>query len=79
MANINTKDEVSIKNAYHERFSELADQWENEAVLLSRTDLATEHPAYKKIVDMSEPVVPLILQKNEIARWPLVRRSTRDH
>lgn len=77
MANINIQDEVSEKDAHRERFSELADQWENETVLLSRTDMATEHPAYQKIVDMGEPAVPLILQrmKSQGGHWFAVLRE----
>ena len=63
MPNIDTTDEVDMKTADRERFLELADQWENETVLLSRTDMAIKHPAYPKIIDMGEPAVPLILQR----------------
>ena len=52
MPNLDTTDEVDIKTADRERFLELADQWESESVLLSRTDMATEHPAYGQIIDM---------------------------
>ncbi len=56
-------DEVDIEPADHERFNELADQWEIETVLLSRTDLMIKHPAHQKIISMGEPAVPLILQR----------------
>ena len=46
-----------------ERFLELADQWEDETVLLSRSDLASKHPAHREIVSMGEPAVPLILER----------------
>jgi len=46
-----------------ESFLELADQWENETLLLSSSDLAAEHPAHRKIVSMGEPAVPLILER----------------
>ena len=46
-----------------ERFLELADQWEYETVLLSSSDWAAEHPAYREIVSMGEPVVPMILER----------------
>ena len=52
-----------IEPADHQRFLELADQWELETVLLSRTDQATEHPAHQAITSMGEPVVPLILKR----------------
>ena len=86
MPNIDTTDEVDMKTADRERFLELADQWENETVLLSRTDMAIKHPAYPKIIDTrqgqgahgrtgSTPDSA----KNAIARRTLVRRPTRDH
>ena len=56
-------DEIDIQPADHERFLELADQWENETVLLSRTDLATKHPAYREILDMGQLAIPLILER----------------
>jgi hypothetical protein len=63
MANIDTTDEVEIKPADREHFLELADLWENETALLSRTDMANRHPAYEKIIDMGESAVPLILER----------------
>ena len=77
MANIDTTDEVGTKTVDRERFLELADQWENETVLLSRTDMAIEHPAYQKIIDMGEPAVPLILQrmKSQGGHWFVALRE----
>lgn len=46
-----------------QRFQELADQWENETVLLSNSARAAEHPAHQQIVSMGEPIVPLILER----------------
>ena len=63
MPKIDTTDEVDITTADRDRFLELADQWENETVLLSRTDAAIQHPAYQKIIDMGELAVPLILRR----------------
>ena len=63
MPNIDTTDEVDVKTADRERFLELADQWENETVLLSRTDMATKHPAYREILDMGQLAIPLILER----------------
>ena len=54
---------LDIVAADRERFQELADQWENETVLLSSSDQATEHPAYQAIVSLGEPAVPLILER----------------
>ena len=64
-------DEIDIQPTDHERFLELADQWENETVFLSRTDLAAKHPAHQEIINMGEPIVPLILQrmKSQGGHW----------
>ena len=56
-------DEVEIEPAVRERFQELADRWELETVLLSNSDRAAEHPAHREIVNMSESVIPLILER----------------
>ena len=72
-------DEIDIQPTDHERFSELADQWENETVFLSRTDLAIEHPAHQKIINIGEPAVPLIFQrmKSQGGHWfPALREIT---
>ncbi len=63
MPNIDTTDEVDIKTVDRERFLELAVQWENETVLLSSSDQATKHPAYREIVDMGQLAIPLILER----------------
>ena len=63
MLNIDTTDEVDIKTVDRERFLELAVQWENETVLLSSSDQATKHPAYREIVDMGQLAIPLILER----------------
>ena len=54
-----------------ERFLELANQWENETVLLSSSDQAAEHPAHREIVGMGEPAVHLILErmKSQGGHW----------
>ena len=46
-----------------ETFQQLADRWEDETVLLSRTDQATGHPAYRAIVEMGEPAIQAILER----------------
>ena len=44
-------------------FERLADEWEFETALLSSSDQAADHPAHHAIIDMGEPVVPLILAR----------------
>ncbi|MDE3259212.1 MAG: DEAD/DEAH box helicase family protein [Gemmatimonadota bacterium] len=56
-------DEVDIEPADRDRFTELADLWENETVFLSNPDRITEHRAHREIVSMGESAVPLILQR----------------
>ena len=56
-------DETEIQPADRERFTELADLWENETVFLSNPDRITEHRAHREIVSMGESAVPLILQR----------------
>ena len=52
-----------IESTDRNRFNELADQWENETVLYSNSTQLMEHPAYREIVSMGKPVVPLILER----------------
>ena len=56
-------DAVEVQPADRARFTELADQWEQETVLLSNSAQAAAHPAHRQIVSMGEPVVPLILER----------------
>lgn len=55
--------EAVVAPADREAFRKLADQWEDETVLLSRSDQATEHPAYRAIVKMGEPAIQAILDR----------------
>ena len=56
-------DEVDIEPALRDRFNELADQWSIETVFHSNSALIVNHPAYREIINMGEPVVPLILER----------------
>ena len=51
------------REAHHAAFERLADEWESETILLSSSDQAADHPAHHAIIDMGEPVVPLILAR----------------
>ena len=46
-----------------ERFRELADRWEEETFFLSRSDRAIAHPLHQEIINLGQPVVPLILER----------------
>lgn len=45
-------------------FNELAERWERETGFISNGSMF-EHPAYKQIIAMGEPAVPLILRRME--------------
>ena len=52
-------------------FALLAEEWKRETILLSAVDMITSHQAYKRIIGMGWPVVPLILQdlESDPALW----------
>ena len=54
---------VDIEPAARERFEALADWWEEETFFLSNSERINAHPAHQEIINMGEPVVPLILQR----------------
>lgn len=60
---VDSADAVDLQPSDRARFTELADQWEQETVLLSDSTQAVAHPAHRQIVSMGEPVVPLILER----------------
>lgn len=65
-----------------ERFRQLADVWKNETKHYSRSDHIAEHPAYRAIIAMGEPVVPLILkdlQESGAAWFQALREITREN
>ena len=59
---------MDIDPAARKRFEELADKWEEETFLLSRSDLAIAHPAHQEIISMGQPAVPLILERMRAER-----------
>ena len=54
---------MDIEPADRERFEALADQWEEETVLLSNSERKNAHPALQEIIRMGPPMVPLILER----------------
>ena len=56
-------DSMDIDPANRKRFEELADKWERDTVLLSNSSQATRHPAYREILHIGQPALPLILQR----------------
>ncbi len=55
-------DEIEIS------FRRLAEEWKSETAPLSSIRLKKEHPAYRRLVAMGEPAIPLILA--DLARKP---------
>ena len=53
------------------RFQELAHQWKADTLLLSSSMAISSNPAYKAIIALGRPVVPLILRdlEAEPAHW----------
>ena len=66
-----------LEPADQERFQELADQWEEETFFLSRSDRAIAHPAHEAIIDLGQPVVPLILRRMRSRGGIGLKRSNR--
>ena len=46
-----------------QRFQKLADQWEEDTFFLSRSDRAIAQPVHQEIINLGQPVVPLILER----------------
>ena len=46
-----------------DRFRRLADQWREETTFFSSTTAIADHPAYREIIAMGEPVLPLIFEE----------------
>ena len=62
MVGVAESDAVDIEPADRDRFDELADQWRVETIFHSNSTMIVNHPAYREIISMGEPVVPLILE-----------------
>ena len=55
-------------NEIEASFRRLAEEWKSETAPLSSIRLKKEHPAYRQLVAMGEPAIPLILA--DLARKP---------
>ena len=49
--------------AERETFQRLADQWEEGTAFMSNFNQIAAHPAYREIISMGAPAVPLILER----------------
>lgn len=64
---LKTAAQTSLEN----EFRTLARQWKEACGLLSSTSAMVAHPAYQAIIELGEPVVPLLLREleNEPVHW----------
>ncbi len=56
------------KQAFANRFHELAEHWKKETLVLSNSTAIEQNPAYQEIIQMGQDAIPLILA--ELAREP---------
>jgi hypothetical protein len=59
------KKNIELSTEVIEKFHTLATEWENEVSGLSSTAQMSQHPAYQKIIDMGNQIVPLLLAELE--------------
>lgn len=66
-----TSKSTPIDSALSERFYSLTTLWQRDVEGLSSTTQMVKHPAYREIVEMGMPIVPLLLQelKNDPLYW----------
>ncbi len=55
--------EGSPESSLEETFRELADLWERETGYMSSPTCILSHPAYRKIVELGKPAIPLLLRE----------------
>ncbi len=63
----NSTDQAAVA----EQFRKLAEQWKAGTAFLSSTPAMVNHPAYRAIIALGAPVVPLLLRdlEREPAHW----------
>lgn len=61
MALKTTSQRKSVEGEFHA----LAHEWKNACGLLSSTSVMVSHPAYRAIIELGQPVVPLLLRELE--------------
>ena len=64
-------DTIQAREALVEKFTRLADEWEDETAVYSSIQRMIAHPTYRRIVGMGQRVVPLILDRlrKEPGHW----------
>jgi hypothetical protein len=58
---LKTTTQTSLETEFHT----LAQQWKEACGLLSSTSAMVAHPAYQAIIELGQPVVPLLLREME--------------
>ena len=56
-------DELSDPETLRERFDDLVRWWQRDTMLLSSSTAIINHAAYRQIIGIGDPAVPLILQE----------------
>lgn len=56
-----TVDEAALET----RFRTLAQRWKDDCGFLSSTSAMVSHPAYQSIIELGQPVVPILLRELE--------------
>ncbi len=59
------------RSSLEQQFQTYVQQWKTDCVFLSSTSAMVAHPAYKAIIELGEPAVPLLLREleSEPAHW----------
>src|SRR5262245_17167320 len=60
---------IAEQTSLEKEFRSLVQRWQEGCGLLSSTTAMVAHPAYQAIIDLGQPVVPLLLA--ELAREPV--------
>jgi hypothetical protein len=62
---------VTEQTAITREFERLAEQWKTETAFLSSTTAMVSHPAYRAIIALGPPVLPLMLRdlEREPVHW----------
>ncbi len=58
---LRTAEQTSVENEFRTQ----AQQWKQACGLLSSTSAMVAHPAYQAIIELGQPVVPLLLSELE--------------
>ena len=60
---------AELDSVVFDKFYHLAEQWQSEVAGMSSTNRMSQHPAYQEIINMGNPIIPLLL--SELKKNPL--------